>query len=59
QRNGRGDQLILLVVVIPDSLNDRQRQLLKGLEETFTPENMPPREKWKDWMDGIRDVYGE
>ncbi len=59
QRNGRGDQLILLVVVTPDSLNDRQRQMLKGLEETFTPENMPPREKWKDWMDGIRDVYGE
>ena len=29
KRNGRGDQIILLVVVTPETLNDKQRQLLK------------------------------
>ncbi|MDD5701442.1 MAG: molecular chaperone DnaJ [Dehalococcoidales bacterium] len=59
QRSGRGDQLVLLVVVTPDSLNDKQRQMLKDLRMSLTPNNMPPAEKWKKWMDGVRDAYGE
>jgi molecular chaperone DnaJ len=58
-RGGRGDQLILLVLVTPSSLNDKQRQLMKELANTLTPENMPPRDKWKDWIDGVRDAFGE
>jgi molecular chaperone DnaJ len=59
QRGGRGDQLVLLVVITPDSLNDKQKQLLKELAGSLKPENLPPRQKWKDWMDGIKDAYGE
>jgi molecular chaperone DnaJ len=59
QKSGRGDQLVLLLVVTPDSLNEKQRQLLKELAGSFTPDNMPPRDKWKNWIDGVRDAYGE
>jgi molecular chaperone DnaJ len=58
-RSGRGDQLVLLVVVIPESLNDKQRQLLKELEKSFTPSNMPPPEKWKAWLDGVKSAFGD
>jgi molecular chaperone DnaJ len=58
-RSGRGDQLVLLVVVTPTSLNDKQRQLLKEMANNLTPDNMPSREKWKDWIDGVRDAFGE
>jgi molecular chaperone DnaJ len=59
QRSGRGDQLVLLVVLTPSSLNNEQRQLLKELGHSLTSENLPSREKWKSWMDGIRDAFGE
>ncbi len=58
-KGGRGDQLVLLVVITPDSLNDKQRQLLKELAASFTTGNMPPPEKWKTWLDGVRNAYGE
>ena len=58
-RSGRGDQLILLVVLTPESLNDKQRQLLKELAGSLTHDNLPKREKWKSWMDGVRDAFGE
>ncbi len=59
QRGGRGDQLVVLVVLTPDSLNDKQKQLLKELAGTLTPNNMPPSEKWRTWIDGVRDAFGE
>jgi molecular chaperone DnaJ len=58
-RSGRGDQLILLLVLTPESLNDKQKQLLKELAGSLTPDNVPKRDKWKTWMDGIRDAFGE
>jgi molecular chaperone DnaJ len=58
-RSGRGDQLVLLVIVTPDSLNDKQRQLLKELAASFTSDNMPPQEKWKDWLDGVKNAFGD
>jgi molecular chaperone DnaJ len=57
--SGRGDQLILLVVLTPESLNDKQRQILKDLGNNLTPGNMPVREKWKSWIDGVKDAFGE
>jgi molecular chaperone DnaJ len=57
--SGRGDQLILLLVLTPESLNDKQKQLLKELAGTMKPENMPKRDKWKTWIDGVRDAFGE
>jgi molecular chaperone DnaJ len=59
QRGGRGDQLVILVVLTPDSLNDKQKQLLKELAGTLTPNNMPPSEKWRTWINGVRDAFGE
>ncbi|MFC1939438.1 molecular chaperone DnaJ [Chloroflexota bacterium] len=35
--NGRGDQLVILQVVTPDSLTKRQRQLFEELSETLGP----------------------
>jgi molecular chaperone DnaJ len=58
KRNGRGDQVILLVVVTPETLNDKQRQLLKELGASFTGQNMPPPERWKNWLDGAKDAFG-
>ena len=58
KKNGRGDQIILLVVVTPETLNDKQRQLLKELGASLTGQNMPGPEKWKNWLDGAKDVLG-
>ncbi|HSW57912.1 MAG TPA: molecular chaperone DnaJ [Dehalococcoidales bacterium] len=59
QRGGRGDQLVLLVVLTPESLNDTQKRLLKELGSTLTPNNMPHKDKWKTWIDGVKDAFGE
>jgi molecular chaperone DnaJ len=58
-RPGRGDQLVLLVVVTPESLNEKQRQLLKELAASLTSSNMPPPEKWKSWLDGVKNAFGD
>jgi len=36
-RNGRGDQLVKLLTVTPDSLTKRQRQLFQELADTLSP----------------------
>jgi molecular chaperone DnaJ len=54
-KHGRGDQLVFLVVVTPDKLNDKQKKLLKELQESFTDQNMPPKDRWKDWLNGLKD----
>jgi molecular chaperone DnaJ len=59
QRSGRGDQLVILLVITPESLNDKQRKLLKELGESLTESNLPKREKWKTWIDGVKDAFGE
>ncbi len=58
KKGGRGDQIVLLVVVTPESLNDQQRKLLKELADSFTASNMPASEKWKGWVNGSKDVFG-
>lgn len=59
QRSGRGDQLVVLVVLTPESLNNQQKNLLKELGNSLTGSNLPPKEKWKTWIDGVRDAFGE
>jgi molecular chaperone DnaJ len=39
-RGRRGDQQVVLNVVIPRNLSDRQRELLGELRESLTPENL-------------------
>ena len=46
-RSGRGDQLVTLFVVTPDSLTKKQRQLFEELASSLGPANTPPPQKWK------------
>ncbi|MFC1871113.1 molecular chaperone DnaJ [Chloroflexota bacterium] len=48
RRGGRGDQLVTLHLVTPKSLNEKQRQLLRELADTMSPDNIPPSKKGKD-----------
>ena len=57
-RSGRGDQLVALLVVTPESLSKKQRQLFEELAGSFGPANMPPPEKWKGLFDRLKDVFG-
>jgi molecular chaperone DnaJ len=57
-KGGRGDELVLLFVVTPDSLNEKQRQLLKDLAASFTAQNIPAPEKYKGWLEGFKTSYG-
>ncbi len=47
-RSGRGDQLVTLVVVTPDSLTKHQRQLFQELADSLDPakRSKNPRIKW-------------
>jgi len=44
---GRGDQLITLFVATPDSLTNKQRQLLEELRKSLGEKNMPKPKKWQ------------
>jgi molecular chaperone DnaJ len=52
--SGRGDQLVTLFVTTPDSLTEKQRQLLQELGDSLTQANMPNPKKWKGFHQ--RDV---
>ena len=43
----RGDQLVTLFVVTPESLTEKQRRLLQELGDSLGQANMPTPEKWK------------
>jgi molecular chaperone DnaJ len=58
RRSGRGDQLVTLLVVTPESLNKRQRQLFEELANSLGPANMPPPEKWKGLLDSLKNAFG-
>jgi molecular chaperone DnaJ len=51
RRDGRGDLLVTLFVATPDSLTEKQRQLLKELGNSLGQANMPEPKKWKDHSD--------
>jgi len=57
-RSRRGDQLVTLLVVTPESLTKKQRQLLEELANSFGPENMPPPEKWRGLLNRLKNVLG-
>lgn len=59
KRSGRGDQIILLTVVTPEQLNDKQRQMLKELGASFSGQNMPSAEKRKNWLEGVKEAFGD
>lgn len=49
-KNGRGDQLVRLFVVTPDSLTQKQRQLFEELASSLGSANTPPPQKWKGFF---------
>jgi len=46
-KNGRGDLLVTLFVVTPESLTKEQRQLFEELASSLGSANMPPPQKWQ------------
>lgn len=48
RQNGRGDQLILIKVVIPRKLSDEQRRLMQELARTMPREQLNGKDKEKD-----------
>ena len=57
-RGGRGDQLVTLLVITPESLTKKQRQLFEELASSFSPENMPSPEKLEGLLDRFKNVFG-
>ncbi|MFQ5942435.1 MAG: molecular chaperone DnaJ [Anaerolineales bacterium] len=59
QRNGRGDQLVVISVDIPKTLTEHQRELLEQLSETLGSEVVPQDrsifDDLKDLISGIVD----
>ncbi|MBN1140128.1 MAG: molecular chaperone DnaJ [Anaerolineae bacterium] len=56
QRNGRGDQLLLVRVVTPTKLTSRQKELFKELADTMCDEDC--RQPQKGLFDKVRDALG-
>ena len=57
-RGGRGDQLVTLLVVTPESLTKKQHQLFEELASSFGSENMPSPEKLEGLLDKFKNVFG-
>ena len=57
-KGGRGDHLIKLFVFTPENLTEKQRQLFRELADSLIPENMPQADKWKGFLDSIKNVFG-
>lgn len=57
-RGGRGDQMVSLFVVVPESLTEKQRRLLSELAGSFGPADIPPPERWKGVLDRIKNAFG-
>ena len=59
QRNGRGDQLVVISIDIPKSLTSEQRELFEQLSETLGSEVIPQDRSFfddlKDLISGIVD----
>ena len=55
-RGGRGDQLVRIYVVTPQSLEEDQRRLLQELAGTLGKATMPVKEK--GFFDRIKDAFG-
>lgn len=55
RRNGRGDQLIILSVEIPRSLEPEQRELFEKLADTMGTEALPQE---MSLIDRLKDLFG-
>jgi molecular chaperone DnaJ len=60
RRNGRGDQLVVVHVVVPKNLTDEQKELMQKLARTLGKEVIPQRGKgiFSQLKDALGDVLG-
>jgi molecular chaperone DnaJ len=56
QRNGRGDELVLVRVAVPDKLSAEQKHLLRELGETLESESVVQEKQ--GFLDGVREFLG-
>ena len=56
RRSTRGDQLVLVTVTVPQSLNAEQRRLFQELAKTLGKEVVPQQEK--GFFDKLKDAFG-
>jgi molecular chaperone DnaJ len=56
---GRGDELVILVAVTPESLTDKQKKLLQELEKSFAEAGIPQQKKGKRLIERFKGVFGE
>lgn len=58
-RGGRGDQLVRVCVVTPQSLDEKQRRLFQELSRTLGQAAMPPEEREeKGFFNRVKDAFG-
>lgn len=55
QREGRGDQMVKVLVEVPHNLNKKQKDALKAFENTLEDHNY---EKRSSFFDKIKDMFG-
>jgi len=55
RRGGRGDLLIVIQVVVPTELNERQRELFQELGKTLGKELIPQGER--GFLDRVKDLF--
>jgi len=56
RRNGRGDQLVVVRVVVPEKLTNEQEELFRQLGETLDPETI-----WEEkhtFVDDLKQLFG-
>ena len=56
QRNGRGDELVMVRVAVPEKLTGEQRDLFKQLGDTLEPETI--WQEKRSLLDELRDFLG-
>jgi molecular chaperone DnaJ len=56
RQNGRGDQIVVSRVVVPNKLNEQQRRLFQELARTFDPEDQSDRDE--GFLGRIKDALG-
>ncbi|MDO4173668.1 MAG: molecular chaperone DnaJ [Eubacteriales bacterium] len=53
---GRGDQFVKVTLEVPQNLSDAQKDLLRKLEDSDTPQNHTQRKSFRDKM---KDLFGK
>lgn len=54
---GRGDQIVRVHVVTPESLDEEQKKLFRELAKTLGAASLPKEEGEKGFFDRVRDVF--